>query len=119
MDRAAPRPRHGAGAGEQLSREDLIEERFRGIRPAFGYPASPDHTEKKTLFALLDANAIGMSLTESLAMSPAASVCGFYLSHPQSTYFNVGRVGPDQVKDLAQRQGVAVDDLQRMLAPNL
>jgi len=109
----------GYAADENLSNEALIKEAYQGIRPAPGYPACPDHSVKRDMFSLLRCEEIGMSLTESLAMSPAASVCGFYLSHPQSTYFNVGRVGPDQVKDLAQRQGVAVDDLQRMLAPNL
>ena len=109
----------GYAADENLSNEALIKEAYQGIRPAPGYPACPDHSVKRDMFSLLGCEEIGMSLTESLAMSPAASVCGFYLSHPQSTYFNVGRVGSDQVKDLAQRQGVAVDDLQRMLAPNL
>ena len=109
----------GYAADEHLSNEALIKEAYQGIRPAPGYPACPDHSVKRDMFSLLRCEEIGMSLTESLAMSPAASVCGFYLSHPQSTYFNVGRVGADQVKDLAQRQGVAVADLQRMLAPNL
>ena len=109
----------GYAADENLSNEALIKEAYQGIRPAPGYPACPDHSVKRDMFGLLRCEEIGMSLTESLAMSPAASVCGFYLSHPQSTYFNVGRVGADQVKDLAQRQGVAVADLQRMLAPNL
>jgi 5-methyltetrahydrofolate--homocysteine methyltransferase len=109
----------GYAADENLSNEALIKEAYQGIRPAPGYPACPDHSVKRDMFSLLRCEEIGMSLTESLAMSPAASVCGFYLSHPQSTYFNVGRVGADQVKDLAQRQGVAVADLQRMLAPNL
>ncbi len=109
----------GYAADENLSNEALIKEAYQGIRPAPGYPACPDHSVKRDMFSLLRCEEIGMSLTESLAMSPAASVCGFYLSHPQSTYFNVGRVGADQVKDLALRQGVAVDDLQRMLAPNL
>ena len=109
----------GYAADEHLSNEALIKEAYQGIRPAPGYPACPDHSVKRDMFSLLRCEEIGMSLTESLAMSPAASVCGFYLSHPQCTYFNVGRVGADQVKDLAQRQGVAVDDLQRMLAPNL
>ena len=109
----------GYAADENLSNEALIKEAYQGIRPAPGYPACPDHSVKRDMFSLLRCDEIGMSLTESLAMSPAASVCGFYLSHPQSTYFNVGRVGADQVKDLAQRQGVAVADLQRMLAPNL
>ncbi len=109
----------GYAAEENLSNEALIKEAYQGIRPAPGYPACPDHSVKRDMFSLLRCDEIGMSLTESLAMSPAASVCGFYLSHPQSTYFNVGRVGADQVKDLAQRQGVAVADLQRMLAPNL
>ncbi len=109
----------GYAADENLGNEALIKEAYQGIRPAPGYPACPDHSVKREMFELLRCEEIGMSLTESLAMSPAASVCGFYLSHPESTYFNVGRVGADQVKDLARRQGVAVDALQRLLAPNL
>ena len=104
---------------EHLDNESLIDEQYRGIRPAFGYPACPDHTEKRKLFALLDAEEIGMSLTESFAMYPAASVSGIYLAHPQSRYFTVGRIGPDQVEDYAKRKGVSVAEIERWLAPNL
>jgi 5-methyltetrahydrofolate--homocysteine methyltransferase len=109
----------GYAANEALSNEDLIKEKYQGIRPAPGYPACPDHTVKRGLFELLQAEEIGMGLTESLAMSPAASVSGFYLSHPQSTYFNVGKIGEDQLDDLAERSRVARGELQRWLAPNL
>ncbi len=109
----------GYAAGESLSNEDLIAEKYQGIRPAPGYPACPDHSVKRDMFDLLQAGDIGMGLTESLAMTPAASVSGFYLSHPQSTYFNVGKIGEDQLADLAERSRVARDELQRWLAPNL
>jgi 5-methyltetrahydrofolate--homocysteine methyltransferase len=109
----------GYGKDEQLSAEDLIEERYRGIRPAFGYPACPDHSEKPDLFALLDAPAIGISLTESYAMMPAASVSGLYFSHPQAKYFNVGRIGRDQLEDYAKRRGVSLEQAERWLAPSL
>ncbi|MBL0920146.1 MAG: methionine synthase [Hydrogenophaga sp.] len=104
---------------EGLSNEELIAEKYQGIRPAPGYPACPDHTVKRGMFELLQAGEIGMTLTESLAMAPAASVSGFYLSHPQSTYFNVGKIGEDQLSDLAERSRVAREELQRWLAPNL
>lgn len=109
----------GYAADEALSNEDLIAEKYRGIRPAPGYPACPDHSVKRDMFALLHPEEIGMGLTESMAMSPAASVSGFYLSHPASTYFNVGRIGEDQLVDQAQRRGAEVNELQRLLAPNL
>ncbi len=109
----------GYAADEALSNEDLIKEKYQGIRPAPGYPACPDHSAKQDMFAVLQCDEIDMGLTSSLAMTPAASVSGFYLAHPEATYFNVGRIGEDQVKDLAQRQGVAVKDLERLLAPNL
>jgi 5-methyltetrahydrofolate--homocysteine methyltransferase len=109
----------GYAADEALSNEDLIKEKYQGIRPAPGYPACPDHSAKQDMFALLQCQDIDMGLTSSLAMTPAASVSGFYLAHPVATYFNVGRIGDDQVHDLAQRQGVAVKDLERLLAPNL
>ncbi len=109
----------GYAADEALSNDELIKEKYQGIRPAPGYPACPDHSVKRGMFELLKADEIGMALTESLAMSPAASVSGFYLSHPQSTYFNVGKIGEDQVADLAERSRVAREDLQRWLAPNL
>ena len=109
----------GYAALETLSVEDMIGEKYRGIRPAPGYPACPDHSVKKEMFELLKADDIGMALTESLAMTPAASVSGFFFSHPSSTYFNVGKIGDDQLQDLAQRRGVRAEDLQRLLAPNL
>jgi 5-methyltetrahydrofolate--homocysteine methyltransferase len=109
----------GYAPSEALSAKDLIAEKYTGIRPAPGYPACPDHSVKKDMFALLQCADIGMSLTESLAMSPAASVSGFYLGHPKATYFNVGKIGDDQLKDLAARRGLAEQDLQRLLAPNL
>jgi 5-methyltetrahydrofolate--homocysteine methyltransferase len=109
----------GYAADEALSNEELIKEKYQGIRPAPGYPACPDHSVKRGMFELLQCEDIGMTLTESLAMTPAASVSGFYLAHPESTYFNVGRVGEDQVEDLAARSDVARNELQRWLAPNL
>ncbi len=109
----------GYGATEQLSYDDLVEERYRGIRPAFGYPACPDHTEKGRLFDLLDAPAIGMKLTESFAMTPAASVSGLYFSSPHAKYFSVGRVGRDQVDAYAARKGMSIREIERWLAPNL
>ncbi len=109
----------GYGAAEALSNEELIAEKYQGIRPAPGYPACPDHSAKQAMFDLLQCQDIGMGLTESLAMTPAASVSGFYIAHPEAQYFNVGKVGDDQVQDLAQRSGVEVKDLQRLLAPNL
>jgi len=109
----------GYAADEALSNQDLIKEKYQGIRPAPGYPACPDHSAKQAMFALLQCDDIDMGLTSSLAMTPAASVSGFYLAHPDATYFNVGRIGEDQVQDLAQRQGVAVKDLERLLSPNL
>jgi len=109
----------GYAADESLSSTELIAEKYQGIRPAPGYPACPDHSAKRAMFDVLQCGDIGMALTESLAMTPAASVSGFYLAHPQASYFNVGRIGEDQVQDLALRQGVEVKDLQRLLAPNL
>ncbi len=110
----------GFGRDERLSQEELLRENYRGIRPAAGYPASPDHTEKSTLFRLLDAeNATGIVLTESFAMHPAASVSGLYFSHPDSKYFGVGKIGDDQVRDYAARKEVSVDYVEKWLAPNL
>ncbi len=109
----------GYAADESFSNPELIAEKYQGIRPAPGYPACPDHSAKRAMFDVLQCGDIGMGLTESLAMTPAASVSGFYLAHPQASYFNVGRIGEDQVQDLALRQGVEVKDLQRLLAPNL
>ncbi|AUX24784.1 methionine synthase [Sorangium cellulosum] len=109
----------GYGAGEALTNEELIEEKYRGIRPAFGYPACPDHTEKRKLFALLDAPSVGLELTETCAMMPAASVSGIYLAHPAARYFMVGRVGQDQVEEYAKRKGMPVDEMERWLSANL
>ena len=104
---------------ERLTSEELVAEQFRGIRPAFGYPACPDHTEKGKLFDLLGADRVGLALTESYAMQPAAAVSGIYLAHPKARYFSVGRVGRDQVADYAARKDMALDELERWLAPNL
>jgi 5-methyltetrahydrofolate--homocysteine methyltransferase len=110
----------GYGRGETLTPDDLLKERYRGIRPAPGYPACPDHTEKKTLFSLLGAEAkTGISLTESFAMSPASSVSGFYFAHPDAHYFGVGRLGRDQVEDYARRKGLPLAEVERWLSPNL
>ncbi len=108
-----------AEMAQPFSSEDLIAERYQGIRPAPGYPACPDHLVKRELFDLLQCQDIGMGLTDSLAMTPAASVSGFYLAHPDSTYFNVGKIGEDQLQDLATRRGMPVDELRRWLAPVL
>ena len=105
--------------GPKLPPEQLIAERFRGIRPAFGYPACPDHSEKSKLFALLGAQEAGLALTETHAMTPAASVSGIYLAHPEARYFSVGRVGRDQVEDYAERKGVSLTEAERALRPNL
>ncbi|OLD49198.1 MAG: methionine synthase [Actinobacteria bacterium 13_1_40CM_2_65_8] len=105
--------------GPKLSSEELIGEKYRGIRPAFGYPACPDHSEKRTLFELLDARSIGMDLTESFAMTPTAAVAGLYFAHPDSRYFMVGKIGRDQVDDYARRKGMALDEVQRWLRPIL
>jgi 5-methyltetrahydrofolate--homocysteine methyltransferase len=109
----------GYADGEHLSNAERIAEKYRGIRPAPGYPACPDHAPKRDMFALLQADDIGMGLTESLAMTPAASVSGFYLAHPEAKYFNVGKIGEDQLQDLAQRSGVDIAVLRRGLASNL
>jgi 5-methyltetrahydrofolate--homocysteine methyltransferase len=110
----------GYAADEALSNEDLIAEKYRGIRPAPGYPACPDHTEKRTLFDLLAAeDNAGIRLTESFAMWPAAAVSGYYFSHPESRYFGLGRIHRDQVEDYARRKGMNLEDCERWLAPNL
>ncbi|HVU49443.1 MAG TPA: methionine synthase [Polyangia bacterium] len=109
----------GYGANEDLSNEDLIEEKYRGIRPAFGYPACPEHTEKGKLFELLGARGAGLELTDSFAMTPAASVSGIYLAHPQARYFNLGRIGRDQVEDYARRKNMRVAEVERWLGPSL
>jgi 5-methyltetrahydrofolate--homocysteine methyltransferase len=107
------------GTEEALSNEDLIAEKYRGIRPAFGYPACPDHAPKRRLFDLLQAEEVGIRLTESCAMAPAASVSGLYFAHPQARYFTVGRLGPDQVADYAERCGMTLADTERWLGPAL
>jgi 5-methyltetrahydrofolate--homocysteine methyltransferase len=109
----------GYAAQEALSTEELIAEKYQGIRPAPGYPACPDHSVKKEMFSLLQCQEIEMGLTDSLAMTPAASVSGFYLSHPESCYFNVGKIGEDQLRDMAERRQISEGVLQRLLAPNL
>ncbi|HEX2432578.1 MAG TPA: vitamin B12 dependent-methionine synthase activation domain-containing protein, partial [Gaiellaceae bacterium] len=105
--------------GPKLSSEELIAEHFRGIRPAYGYPACPDHSEKEKLFELLGAESVGLELTETFATYPGASVSGIYLAHPQSRYFSVGRVARDQVEDYAARKGMTVAEAERWLRPNL
>ena len=109
----------GYGADEKLDNVELIKEQYRGIRPAPGYPACPDHSVKREMFRVLDAHDIHMHLTESLAMTPAASVSGFYMAHPESAYFNVGKIGRDQMEDWALRTGHSPSDAERALAPNL
>jgi 5-methyltetrahydrofolate--homocysteine methyltransferase len=104
---------------ESLDPADLARERYRGIRPAFGYPACPDHTEKRTLFDLLGAREHGMDLTTSCAMTPGATVAGLYFGHPDSRYFNVGRLGKDQVEDYSRRKGQSVAETERWLRENL
>jgi 5-methyltetrahydrofolate--homocysteine methyltransferase len=110
----------GYGANENLSKHDLIRERYRGIRPAPGYPACPDHSAKRTLFGLVDeAGATGIELTETFAMRPAASVSGLYFGHPEARYFAVGKVGRDQVEAQAERRGIAAEEIERWIRPNL
>ncbi|HEX7590645.1 MAG TPA: vitamin B12 dependent-methionine synthase activation domain-containing protein, partial [Candidatus Limnocylindrales bacterium] len=110
----------GYAPSEALDRRQIIGEEYQGIRPAPGYPACPDHTEKAILFSLLDAEArAGISLTESFAMLPPASVSGFYFWRPEAKYFGLGRIGPDQLEDYARRKGWSLDEAARWLAPNL
>lgn len=110
----------GYNPGENLNAEELFRNKYRGIRPAPGYPACPDHTEKRELFDLLDAEArIGVSLTENFAMIPVSSVSGYIFSHPQSSYFNIGKIGEDQVRDFAERKKFTFEEAARWLAPNL
>ncbi len=110
----------GYASNEQLTNDELIGETYQGTRPAPGYPACPDHTEKDKLFALLDAQqAVGVTLTESYAMYPASSVSGWYFAHPQATYFAVNKITSDQLEDYAQRKGWTRDVAERWLAPNL
>ena len=110
----------GYGADESLSSEELIRVKYRGIRPAAGYPACPDHTEKRLLWDLLDVEKhTGIRLTESCAMWPASSVSGLYFAHPRAKYFGVGKIDRDQVEDWAKRKGMSLGDAERWLAPNL
>ena len=110
----------GYAARESLANEDLIKEKYRGIRPAPGYPACPDHTEKRTLFALLDATcSTGVDLTDACAMTPASSVSGFYFSHPDARYFGLGKIGRDQVECYARRKQLDVPEVERWLSPVL
>jgi 5-methyltetrahydrofolate--homocysteine methyltransferase len=114
------REQWGYGRHERLTNEDLIREKYRGIRPAPGYPACPDHTEKRTLFDLLDVERhTGITLTESFAMWPAAAVSGWYFAHPNAKYFAVGKIGKDQVEDYARRKGMELRTMERWLSPNL
>ncbi len=117
---AYPQSFWGYAPDETFTPEELIKETYQGIRPAPGYPACPDHTEKYKLFELLNATeTAGITLTESLAMYPAASVCGWYFSHPQSSYFGVGKIQQDQLEDYAGRKGMSLEDISRWLSPNL
>ncbi|CDG85238.1 methionine synthase [Janthinobacterium agaricidamnosum NBRC 102515 = DSM 9628] len=109
----------GYAPDEAFSNDDMIAEKYRGIRPAPGYPACPEHTVKSDMFKVLQAEDIGMMLTESYAMFPGAAVCGFYFGHPASKYFVVGKIGDDQLNDMVKRRGVAREDMERWLAPNL
>jgi 5-methyltetrahydrofolate--homocysteine methyltransferase len=110
----------GYNKDEQLTNQQLIREQYKGIRPAPGYPACPDHTEKTKLFELLDTTAnIGISLTESLAMDPPASICGWYFAHPGSHYFGLGKIGRDQLADYAKRKGMSLEEAERWLRPVL
>ncbi len=110
----------GYGKNEILTAEQIIKEEYTGIRPAHGYPACPDHTEKRILFDLLNAEKdAGIKLTESFAMYPASSVSGLYFSHPEARYFNVGKLAKDQVTDYAKRKGMSIEEIEKWLAPNL
>ncbi len=109
----------GYEPNEDLSNDELIKEKYRGIRPAPGYPACPDHTEKPTIFKLLNADKASITLTESLAMMPAASVSGLYFAHPESKYFGLGKITKDQVEDYAKRKGMSIEQVERWMSPNL
>jgi 5-methyltetrahydrofolate--homocysteine methyltransferase len=110
----------GYASNEHLSNADLISEKYTGIRPAPGYPACPDHEEKRTIWKLLSVeNEIGITLTESLAMYPTASVSGYFIGHPESKYFGVGKIEMDQVEDYAQRRGVSIQEAKKILSPLL
>jgi len=111
--------RSECGTSEVVTPDDLIAERHRGIRPGFGYPACPDHSEKFKLFDLLDATSAGINLTEHAAMTPAASVSGLYFAHPQARYFTVGRLGEDQVASYARRKGQSIKEVERWLTSSL
>jgi 5-methyltetrahydrofolate--homocysteine methyltransferase len=120
MHEKVRREHWGYAASEALSNDELIAESYAGIRPAPGYPACPDHTEKRTLWRLLDVERrTGIELTNACAMWPASSVSGWYFSHPGSRYFAVGKIGRDQVEDYARRKGIDVSEVERWLAPNL
>jgi 5-methyltetrahydrofolate--homocysteine methyltransferase len=116
---AEARKAWGFGGSEELDNHQLIGERYRGIRPAFGYPACPDHTEKERLFEILGAAELGLSLTENFAVHPAASVCGLYFGHPEAKYFNVGKIARDQLSHYAKRKGLPKQEVETWLAPNL
>lgn len=110
----------GYGANENLTNTEMIQIKYQGIRPAPGYPSQPDHTEKHTLWKLMNIEKeTNISLTESLAMLPAASVSGLYFSHPDSSYFAVGKIGKDQVESYSHRKGMSISEVERWLAPNL
>ena len=110
----------GYAKDEKIANEELMKEEYAGIRPAPGYPAQPDHTEKPTLFKLLNAEKeTGIVLTESMAMFPTASVSGLYFAHPDSHYFGIGKIAKDQVEDYASRKGMSVQEAERWLGPNL
>ena len=110
----------GYNTKENLNNKDLINEKYQGIRPAPGYPACPDHTEKNSLWSLIDVEKnTGIKLTENFAMTPTASVSGWYISHPNSHYFSIGKINEDQVKDYADRKGWNKTDAEKWLSPNL
>jgi 5-methyltetrahydrofolate--homocysteine methyltransferase len=117
---AVRRDHWGYASGEALSNDELIRERYRGIRPAPGYPACPDHRTKRLIFELLHAEQeLDVLLTESLAITPTAAVAGLYFAHPEARYFGVGKLGRDQVADLSERSGEPLSEVERWLAPNL
>ncbi|MFN6039376.1 MAG: vitamin B12 dependent-methionine synthase activation domain-containing protein, partial [Bacteroidota bacterium] len=110
----------GYAKNEHLSKEDIIKETYHGIRPAPGYPAQPDHTEKKTIWKLLDVEKnTGITLTESMAMYPTAAVSGLYFSHPESSYFGIGKITKEQVEDYAKRKGWSIEETEKWLSPSL
>lgn len=110
----------GYSTDEKLTKDDILHERYYGIRPAIGYPSLPDHTLKKILFELLDIESqVEIKLTESYMMTPQASVCGFYLAHPEAQYFNVQKISQDQVQDYAVRSSISIDDAEKRLSQNL